>query len=81
MTPSALTYGWMIALVFLCVAFPTESTRYFNELWAVLCIKTINGILCARAFWMYLKLRRDFRRFGIQIPPFRFVPLQDREEF
>lgn len=78
MTPTAFTYGWMIGLLALCVAFPNEANRFFNELYAVAMIKWMNLRLHFVSWLIWRQLRRDFRALGIELPPFKFVPLQDR---
>ena len=78
MTPSAMTYGWMIGLIALCISFPNEANQYFNELYAVAMIKYINLRLHFASWMIWRRLRRDFRAMGIELPPFKFVPIQDR---
>ena len=78
MTALSFTYGWMIGLVIIAYVFPNETARYFNEMYAVAAIKYLNGRLLIQSWLVYKKLQRDFRRYGLEIPPFRFIPLQDR---
>jgi hypothetical protein len=78
MTASAFTYGWMIGLVALCISFPNESNRVLNEMFAVAMIKYMNLRLFIASYLIWRRLRRDFRALGIELPPFKFVPLQDR---
>jgi hypothetical protein len=78
MTSFSFTYGWMIGLVIIAYVFPSETARYFNEMYAVAAIKFLNGRLLLQSWVIYKRLQRDFRRFGLEIPPFSFVPLQNR---
>ena len=78
MTSLSFTYGWMIGLVVIAYAFPNEAARYFNEMYAVTLIKWLNLRLMFSSWLVYKRLQRDFRRYGLEIPPFRFVPLQNR---
>ncbi len=78
MTPISFTYGWMIGLIVIAYVFPSETARYFNEMYAVTYIKWLNLRLLLSSWLVYKKLQRDFRRYGLEIPPFRFVPLQNR---
>lgn len=78
MTPTAFTYGWMIGLVALCISFPNEASQFFNEMYAVAMIKYLNLRLHFATWLIWRRLRRDFREMGIELPPFKFVPLQDR---
>ena len=79
MNSTAFTYGWMAGLIVLYIAFPNECDAYFNEMYAVARIKYLNGMLLLRSWLMYRRLRKDFKKMGLDIPPFRFVPLQDRD--
>ena len=68
----------MIGLVVIAYAFPNETARYCNEISAVAYIKWLNFRLLLSSWLVYKRLQRDFRRHGLEIPPFRFVPLQSR---
>jgi hypothetical protein len=68
----------MIGIVIVAYAFPSETARYFNEMYAVTYVKCLNFRLLLSSWLIYKKLEREFRRYGLEIPPFRFVPLQDR---
>jgi hypothetical protein len=68
----------MIGLVALCISFPNEASQYSNELYAVAMIKYLNLRVCFASWLIWRRLRRDFRAMGIELPPFKFVPLQDR---
>lgn len=78
MTASAFTYGWMIGVVALCISFPNESNRVLNEMFEVAMIKYTNLRFHIASYLIWRRLRRDFRAIGIELPPFKFVPLQDR---
>lgn len=78
MTSLSFTYGWMIGLVVIAYVFPNETARYFNEMYAVTYIKWLNFRLLVSSWLVYKRLQRDFRRYDLEIPPFRFVPLQNR---
>ena len=78
MTSLSFTYGWMIGLVVIAYVFPTQTAQYFNEMYAVGFVKYLNLRLLISSWLVYKRLQRDFRRHGLEIPPFRFVPLQNR---
>lgn len=78
MTSSSLSYGWMIGLVVIAYVFPLQTAQYFNEIYAVAYIKYLNLRLLTSSWLVYKRLQHDFRRYGLEIPPFRFVPLQHR---
>ena len=78
MTPVSFTYGWMIGLIVIAYVFPSETARYFNEMYAVTYIKWLNLRLLLSSWLVYKRLQRDFRRYGLEIQPFRFVQLQNR---
>lgn len=78
MTPTTFTFGWTFALVALCVAFPNETARFIDETCAVMMLKWMNLRLHFASWLIWRRLRRDFRTVGIELPPFKFVPLQDR---
>lgn len=70
---------WMLTLTGIVIAFPRESTEF--SCW--IAFQGIVALLNARLYWLewsiYRQLRRDFKTFGIEIPPFTFTPLQERE--
>lgn len=68
----------MIGLFVIAYAFPNETARHFNEIYSATLIKWLNLRLMLSSWLVYKRLQRDFRRHGLEIPPFRFVPLQSR---
>ncbi|MAH29403.1 MAG: hypothetical protein CL959_01810 [Euryarchaeota archaeon] len=79
MNPTAFTYGWMAGLIILYALFPKECDAYFFGLYAIARIKYWNGMLLLRSWLAYRSLRNDFKEMGVELPPFKFTPLQDRD--
>ncbi len=75
---NTITLSWMSAIVVAVAIWPEESTTFALEIYARLMIKYLNLQLFVRSWLMYRRLRSDFKRMGIELPPFQYTPLQDR---
>ena len=68
----------MLTLTALVAIFPQESMRFAIWLWLEYQVAVLNVRLFVAEWLIYRKLRRDFAKFGIEIPPFNFTRYQDR---
>lgn len=75
---NAITLSWMSAIVVAVAIWPQESSQFALEIHARMMIKYLNLQMLVRSWLMYQRLRKDFKRYGIELPPFQFTPLQDR---
>lgn len=75
---NATTFTCLSALIIAVALWPKEANEILAAAGAVLMIKYLNLQLLVRSWLIYRRLKADFRQFGIEIPPFKFVPLQDR---
>ena len=75
---NTITLSWMTALVLAVAIWPQESTQFALEVHARFMIKYLNLQILIRSWLMYRRLRKDFKKMGIDLPPFQFTPLQDR---
>lgn len=68
-----------LAIVVLVVSYPEEA--YFYSEKAILMAKLfiVNAYCWTVALTIYLRLLWSFRRLGIPVPPFRFVPIWKRQ--
>lgn len=70
---------WMLTLTALVALFPNEAMDFSLWLWFEFRVAILNARLMVAEWLIYRKLRRDFAKYGIEIPPFKFVPLQQRD--
>lgn len=69
---------WILTLTALVAVFPYESMEFSAWLWLEIRMAGLNARFCLTEWMIYRKLKRDFGKFGIEIPPFVFTPLQER---
>ncbi len=71
--------AWMFFLSGLVILFPDECLRF--SAWIVLRVYLFFANLRLRwATWvLYQKVKKDFERNGMKIPPYHFISLQDRD--
>ena len=80
MTSAYLTsITWMTLVTGLVVLFPQESLGF--SIWIVLRVWLFFANLRLRwATWvLYRKIKKDFERHGMKVPPYSYVSLQDRD--
>lgn len=70
---------WMLTLTALVALFPREAMEFAIWLWLEYQIAVLNCRLFVAEWLIYRRLRRDFAKYGIPMPPFKFVPLQQRD--
>lgn len=74
------SYLLLAALVVLLGLYP-------DDFWPALVfvavqVKTLclNLVLLVTSYWFYIKLSRELRSLGLEAPPFKFIPIQDRQQ-
>ena len=70
---------WMLTLTALVAVFPRESMEFSVWLWFEIRMADLNARVYLMEWMIYRKLKRDFGKYGIEIPPFTFTPLQERD--
>lgn len=70
---------WLV-LVSLFVCFPHEAT----EIAAILAVKTkivfLNAVLFLYAYFIYIRIAWALKSQGIRVPPFKFTPIESRND-
>ena len=60
------------------MAFPRESMEGSLWLWYQFRLADANARCFLIEWLIYRKLKKDFGKYGIEIPPFEFTPIQHR---
>ncbi len=61
------------------VLFPRESIGFSVWLTIRVYLFTANLRLRWMSWCLYRRFKRDWESIGLQVPPFRYVPIQDRD--
>lgn len=74
-----LSYYALVFLVTIFILFPDDFWRLV--FYATLRLKTVclNLVLMASSYWLYLRLSRELKSFGLEPPAFHFIPIEDRQ--
>lgn len=66
------------ALVAFVILHPDEAMDAWEDIRIGFLIWQLNRVMQLRAWIMYCRLKRDFEAAGMSMPPFKYVPLQER---
>ena len=69
---------WMLTLTALVALWPRECAEFSLWLFVQFRIFTLDVQLFVVEWIMYRRLKRNFAQHGIQIPPFKYTPLRER---
>ncbi len=72
-------YIFLIFLVFLFCLFPEDCIIFAGLLQSWIRIGILNYYLMFRAWLMYQQIRSDMAKLGMPAPPFKFVPIWQRQ--
>ena len=82
----AFIYGMELATLALCCMYPAKTLEFVDYLlynlqvnMLILSVRGCNLALYVRGWMMYRRLRREFAAMGLEIGPYKFIPLQDRD--
>ena len=70
---------WMLTLTALVALCPRECAEFSLWLWVQFRIFTLDVQLFVVEWMLYRRLKRDFAKHGIEIPPFSYTPLRERD--
>ena len=71
---------WMLTLTALVALFPREAMAFSLWIYLQVMLSYLNARLFVTEWLVYRRLRRDFGKYGIELPPFTFTPLQERNQ-
>ena len=82
----AFAHGMEVAVVVMVIAYPEQCFAVINGLirtaahnLLITAVRGCNFYLYVRGWLMYQRLKREFNRMGLDIGPYKFTPLQERE--
>ena len=76
---NTITITWTSLLVACVALWPEESQFAVNFMTAKLQLIYMNWKLRTSAWLMYRRLKKDFAELGLDIGPFKYVPLEERD--
>ena len=75
---TSITFSTCAIIVALFALFPNETTDAVLDAEIEIRIALLNLQLFTAQWMIYRKLKKEFDGFGIEVPPFEFVPIERR---
>ena len=80
MLDPAQHFNWLFLFLLLLVAsFPEDCIVFAGLVKAWVYSRILNYYLMFRAWLMYCQIRADLAKIGLPVPPFKFVPIWQRQ--
>lgn len=71
--------AFIVSLAVIAVIFPDDFLMLVDSMTLKARMAWMNTNLLIRSYIIYRKLKSDFERMQLPAPPFRFVPIQNRD--
>jgi len=71
-------YFLYLTLICLAIFYPVDAAIAAETIWLKVKIFFLDAVLLIQSYIIYRKLKADFERMQIPVPPFRFTSIQER---